>query len=77
MDRRTIQSDKKKKKVAKLCYVVRGLYHIIRNIGHSSYFVKKLHNPDSPELRFMAYNLYPQPPLLNLGNLLIPYIHSI
>ena len=34
--RTAIQSDKKKEKFAKLCYIVRGTYHILRNTGHSS-----------------------------------------
>ena len=51
MARTTIQSDKKKEKIAKLCYAVRGPYQFLRNTGHGSYFVKKLHKPDSPELK--------------------------
>ena len=59
-----IQSDKKKEKVDTLCYVVKGPYQIPRNTGHGSYFVKKLHKSDSPELKFIAYDLYPIPPSL-------------
>ena len=33
-------------------------------MGHGSYFVRILHKPDSPELKFMAYDLYPLPPSL-------------
>ena len=61
MARMAIQSNKQKKKVAKICYAVRGPYQIILTTGHSSYFVRKLHRPDSPELKFMAYHLYPLP----------------
>ena len=64
MARTTIQNNKQKGKVAKLCYAVRGPYQIIRITGHGSYFVRKLHRPDSPELKFMAYDLYPFPPSL-------------
>ena len=64
MARTAIQSNKQKEKVAKLCYTVRGPYQIIRTTGHGSYFVRKLHRRDSPELKFMAYDLYPLPPSL-------------
>ena len=64
MARTAIQSNKRKEKVAKLCYAVRGPYQIIRTTGHGSYFVRKLHRPDAPELKFMAYDLYPLPPAL-------------
>ena len=64
MARTTIQSNKQKEKVAKLCYAVRNPYQIIRTTGHGSYFVCKLHEPDSPELKVMAYNLYPLSPSL-------------
>ena len=59
MARTTIQSNKQKEKVTKLCYTVRGPYQIIRTTGHGSYFVQKLHRPDSPELKLMAYDLNP------------------
>ena len=58
------QSNKQKEKVAKLCYAVRGSYQTIRTKDHGSYFVRKLHRPDSPELKFMTYDLYPLPPSL-------------
>ena len=58
MARAAVQSDKQKEKVAKLCYVVRGPYQIFRNTGHGSYFVNKLHKSVSPELKFMADDLY-------------------
>ena len=65
MARTAIQSNKQKGKVAKLFFAVRGLYQIIRRTtGHGSYFFRKLHRPDSPELKFMAYDLYPLPPFL-------------
>ena len=47
MARIAIQSNKTKEKFAKLCYTVRGPYYILRNTGHSIYFVKKPHKPDS------------------------------
>jgi len=37
--RTAIQSDKKKEKIAKLCYAVRVPYQILHNTGHGSYFV--------------------------------------
>ena len=58
---RYLYCNKQKGKVAKLCYAVRGPYQIIRTTGHGSYFVGKLHRPDSPELKFMVYDLYPLP----------------
>ena len=61
MGRTAIQSDKKKEKVAKLSYAVRGPYQAIRATNHGRYFKRKLHRPDSPELKFMAYDLYPLP----------------
>ena len=65
MVRVAIQSDVFKKKGDKLNYSVRDPCQIIRNTGFGSYFVRKLNKPDSPELKFMAYNLYPLPPSLN------------
>ena len=59
MARTAIQSNKKKEKVSKLCDTVRGPYQILCSTGYGSDFVKKLHKPDSPELNFMAYDLYP------------------
>ena len=57
MVRTAIKSDKKKEKFVKVYYVVRGPYQILRNTGHGSYFVKKLHILDSPELKCMSYDL--------------------
>ena len=62
MAKAAIQNDKKKAKVAKFCYADRGPHQIICNTGHDSYFAKKLHKPDSPELNFMAHDLYTFPP---------------
>ena len=56
MARTAIQSNKQKEKIVKLCYAVRGPYQIIRTTGNGSYFVRKLHRSDSPELKFMAYD---------------------
>ena len=42
MGRTFIQSDKKKEKVAKLSYAVRGPYQAIRATSHGSYFEMKL-----------------------------------
>ena len=56
MARTVIQSNKRKEKVAKLCYAVQGPYQIIRTTGNGSYFVRKLHRSDSSELTFMAYD---------------------
>ena len=64
--RTAIQSNKQKEKVAKL---------IIKTTGHGSYFVRKLHKLDSPELKFMTCILFPL--LLSLANLSIPQIHGI
>ena len=61
MAKTAIQGDKTKNKVAKLCYAVRGSYHILRNTSHGSYFVKKLHKSYSRELKFMAYDFHPFP----------------
>ena len=58
MARTAIQSDYKH---SKLCYAGRGPYQIFRNTGHGSYFVKKLNRPDSPEQKFIAYDLYSLP----------------
>ena len=64
MARTAIQSDLTKNKVARLMYSVRGSFQIIRKTGLGSYFVRKLNKPDSPELKFMAPDLYPLPPSL-------------
>ena len=61
MDRTAIQSDLFKNKVAKLSYSVRGPFQIIRKVGLGSYFVRKLNKADSPELKFIARDLYPFP----------------
>ena len=64
MDQTAIQSNLAKNKVAKLSYSVRGLYQIVRHTGFGSYYVRKLNKPDSPDLKFMSYDLYPLPPSL-------------
>ena len=67
MARKFIQSDNKKGKVSKLCYTIKSPYQILRNTCHGNYFVKKLYkpdSPDSPELYFMANDLYPLSPSL-------------
>ena len=62
MARTALQSDLSKNIVAS--YSVRGPYQILRITGLGSYFVRKLNKPDSPELKFMAHDLYPLPPSL-------------
>ena len=62
--RTAIHSDLSKHKVTKLSYSVRGPFQIIRPTGFGSYFVRKLNKSNSPELQFMAYDLYPLPPSL-------------
>ena len=62
--RTATQSDKQKEQVAMLCYAVRGSYQIIRITDHGRYFVRKLHRPDCPQLKFMVYDLYPLSPSL-------------
>ena len=64
MDQTAIQSNLAKNKVAKLSYYVRGPYQIVRHTGFESYYVRKLNKPDSPEFKFMVYDLYPLPPSL-------------
>ena len=78
MARTAIQSDLYKYKVAKLSYSIRGPFQIIRTTGFGSYFTRKINKPDSPELKFMTYDLYPlyRHPLSH-ANLLIQYIHAI
>ena len=80
MARTAIQSNKQKEKVAKLCYVVRRPYQIIRTTSNGNYFVRKLHRPDSPELKFMTYDLYPLPPSLKpcetIGSIDTRYINQ-
>jgi len=69
MDRISIQSNKRREKVAKLVYTVRGLYQIIRTTCHDNYFMMKLHRHDYPELKFMACDLYPLTPSLKIYEL--------
>ena len=64
MARPVIQSNISKNKIVKLSYYVRGLYLIVRRTVFCSYYVRKLHKPDSSELKFMAYDSYPLPPYL-------------
>ena len=64
MVRTAVQSNATINKVAKLSYQVRGPFRIVKCTGHGSYLVRKLYKPDSPELRFMAIDLYPLPPSL-------------
>lgn len=45
-------------KVAKLSYSVRIPYQIVRPTGFDSYYVGKLHKPDSLEINFMDHDLY-------------------
>ena len=61
MARTAIQSDHFKNKVTRLSYSIQCSYQIIRNTWFDSYFVRKFDKPDSPELKFMAYDLYPLP----------------
>ena len=61
---KTIQSNLSKNKVAKLYYVVRIFNQIIHNNGHYSKYVKKLHIPNSPEFKFIDYDLHSLPPSL-------------
>ena len=64
MARTTVQSDTSTNKVAKLSYQVRGPFRIVKCTSHASYLVRKLYKSDSPELKFMAIDLYPLPPSL-------------
>ena len=64
MARTAIHSNFSKQKFAKLSYSIRDLFQIVRNTGFGTYFVRNLNKPDSPELKFMAYDLYPLPPSL-------------
>ena len=64
MAQTAIQSDFSKHKVIKLSYSVRDPFQIIYSTGFGSYFVRKFNKPDSPELKFMACDLYPLPPSL-------------
>ena len=49
----------------KLSYHVRGPFHTFRSYRRGSCFVQKLYKLDSPELKFMAPDLYPLHLLLN------------
>ena len=64
MVRTVIHSDISKNKVSNLSYAVRGPCRIIRSIRRSRYFFKKLNKADSPEFKFIAYDLYSLPPFL-------------
>ena len=64
MVRIAIRHEIKKEKVTKLSYTVRNPCQIICNTSHGSYFVIKVHKPDSPELKFMPYDVHPLPPSL-------------
>ena len=57
MPRTVVQGDQSKDKVAKLCYQIRGSFHIIKCTGRGSYIVRKLNKPDSPELKFISEDL--------------------
>ena len=46
-----------------LYYTVRIIYQIICSTRYGSYIVSKLNKPDSPELKFIAYDVYPFSPL--------------
>ena len=63
-----LQNNKKKRKAPSLCHTVRGPYEIIHTTGYGTYLVYKLHRPDNPKLKFMAYDVYPLPHLFNLVN---------
>ena len=64
MARITIQSNTSTNKVAKLSYQVRGPFRIVKCTGRGSYLVRNLYVLDSPELKFMATDLYPLFPFL-------------
>ena len=74
MARTAVQSDKSQNTVTKLCYAVRGPYHIIRNTGHGSYYVKTPNKPDSPKLNDIVYIFFG---LLIFVNLSIPLTFDI
>ena len=61
MVRTAIQSDASTNKVAKLSYQVRGSFRIVQFTGRGSYLVRNLYRSNSPELKFMATDLYPLP----------------
>ena len=55
----TIRNDLSKKRITKLCYAVRYSYQIICSTDHGSYYVQKFNKPDSPNIKFMDYDVYP------------------
>ena len=64
--RTSIQRDKAKCKVAKLCYIAQGMFQIIRSTGFDTYIVRKSNKPTGLEFNFMSEVLYIFPPLLKL-----------
>ena len=68
MTRTTVQRDKTKDKVDKLCYAIRGLLQIILGTGRRSYIVRKVNESESPKLKFMfmSEDLYILQPSLKL-----------
>ena len=64
MARTTVQSDAFTNKVANLSYQVRRPFRIVKCTSHGSYLVQKLYKPNSPELKFVATDLYPLSPSL-------------
>ena len=58
MTRTTIQSVTSINKVAKLSYQIPGSFYIVQYTGRGSDLVRKLYNPNSPEVKFMAMDLY-------------------
>ena len=58
MERTAVKTYIFKNEVTKLCYDIHRAYQIIRSTSHGSYYVREIHKPDSPELKFMAYDLY-------------------
>ena len=58
MTRTTIQSVISLTKVAKLSYQIPDSFYIVQYTGRGSYLVRKLYNPNSPEVKFMAMDLY-------------------
>ena len=64
MTHTAVQNDASTNKVAKLSYQVRGPFRIVKSTVHGIYLVRKLYKHDSPELKFMATDLYFLPPSL-------------
>ena len=64
MDCTAIQSDKTKNKVAKLSYIVRCSFQIVRGIERGSCMARKMNKLDSPEFMFMSEDVYILPPSL-------------